>query len=193
MNEDGNQSSMRWSSTPSRQAARSRLATNSPIRPPALSYSERRQRQRETTQATEPIIQVRRMPFEVLATEKFRKDFLRQEYGVVCNVCERLWFKNNTTPATANHQAILEQLGIPLGDCHLCATCSTSIKNNRIPSLAAHNGFRYPPKPEGLPPLNLICKRLISPRIPYMQIRRLRRETATYIIVGQIINVPVDL
>jgi hypothetical protein len=49
-----------------------------------------------------------------------------------------------------------------------------------------------PQKPRGLPNLDPISERLISPRLPFMQIRRLRHE-GSYGIVGQVINVPVDV
>lgn len=52
--------------------------------------------------------------------------------------------------------------------------------------------LRYPPKPQELPPLDPIAERLISPRLPFMQIRRLRHE-GNYSIVGQVINIPVDV
>ena len=53
------------------------------------------------------------------------------------------------------------------------------------------NGYSYPEKPP-LPKLDPLTERLISPRIPYMTIRRLRYE-GSYGILGQIINVPVDV
>lgn len=41
--------------------------------------------------------------------------------------------------------------------------------------------------------MNFIEQRLISPRIPFMQIRRLRHVNGQYGIYGQIINVPVEV
>lgn len=58
--------------------------------------------------------------------------------------------------------------------------------------MSRSNEYEYPPKPSNLPELDPVSERLISPRIPYMQIRRLRRDDA-YGIVGQIINVPVEV
>ena len=58
--------------------------------------------------------------------------------------------------------------------------------------MSRSNGYEFPPKPTHLPELDLLTERLISPRIPYMQIRRLRRN-GCYGIVGQVINVPVDV
>ncbi|CAH4023153.1 unnamed protein product [Pieris brassicae] len=61
-----------------------------------------------------------------------------------------------------------------------------------MPALAKVNGFSYPDPPPGLPPLDPITERLISPRLPFLQVRRLRQDSS-YGIVGQVINVPVDV
>jgi hypothetical protein len=53
--------------------------------------------------------------------------------------------------------------------------------------MSRNNGHAYPPKPTHLPKLDPLTERLISPRIPYMQIRR----EGSYGIIGQVINVPV--
>ncbi len=47
--------------------------------------------------------------------------------------------------------------------------------------------------PTHLPKLNLVTERLVSPRIPFMQIRRLRHVHGQYGIYGQIINVPISI
>ena len=57
-----------------------------------------------------------------------------------------------------------------------CQTCRMSLKRGKIPTLAVANGFSYPDYPSHpcLPPLDPITERLISPRLPFMQTRRLR-------------------
>ncbi|GFW33824.1 helitron_like_N domain-containing protein [Trichonephila clavipes] len=47
--------------------------------------------------------------------------------------------------------------------------------------------------PAHLPTLDLVSERLISPRIPFMQIWRLRHVHGQFGILGQIINVPVSI
>ena len=59
--------------------------------------------------------------------------------------------------------------------------------------MSRSNGFKYPPYPTHLPKLDLISERLVSPRLPFMQLRRLRYIHGSTSIVGQIINVPVDI
>ena len=53
------------------------------------------------------------------------------------------------------------------------------------------NGFKYPDYPDypdHLPELNSVEERLISPRLPFLQIRRFRHY-GCYKMIGQIINV----
>lgn len=61
-----------------------------------------------------------------------------------------------------------------------------------MPPLAKVNRFSYLDPPPGLPLLDPISERLISPRLPFMQVRCLRHDFS-YGIVGQVINVPVDV
>jgi hypothetical protein len=67
----------------------------------------------------------------------------------------------------------------------LCGTSCKAFDANRCPHCRD-------PTAVGLPPLDSISARLISPRLPFIQIRRLRYE-GNYGIVGQVINVPVDV
>ncbi|GFV00018.1 uncharacterized protein TNCV_4056911 [Trichonephila clavipes] len=97
------------------------------------------------------------------ADKLFKTVFEANPFGLSCSVCDRLWFERDLKENA-----------------------------NKIPTLSRSNGFRYPPKPSGLPLLDPISIRLISPRLKFMQIRRLRYE-GNYGIVGQVINVPVDV
>ena len=63
----------------------------------------------------------------------------------------------------------------------------------KIPALSTYNGFWYPEISQNLPALDIVSQRLISPRIPFMQIRRLRHVHGQYGIYGQVINVSVDV
>lgn len=75
----------------------------------------------------------------------------------------------------------------------VCRSCHATFLRNSIPKLSVTNGFVYPPIPSFLPKLNPVSERLISPRIPFLQIRRLRHAHGQYGVVGQIINVPVEV
>jgi hypothetical protein len=50
-----------------------------------------------------------------------------------------------------------------------------------------------PHYPAHLPPLDCTSERLVNPRLPFMQIRRLRHQVGGYGISGQVINVPADV
>ena len=165
----------------------------------------------------------------------FHKKCINNSFGYACNVCDRLWFKNdlksfttdqaNTILATITNdetKTILAKILVCSGhfnydmsllsyifykihiygffqkprnvaEIKICSTCKTSVQKGKVPLLAAENGFKYPEKPAHLPKLNLIAERLISPRLPFMQIRRMRHVNGQFCITGQIINVPVSV
>jgi hypothetical protein len=74
-----------------------------------------------------------------------------------------------------------------------CKKCTTTLDRDQVSSLSSSNGFTYPPYPIHLPPLDCISERLVVPRLPFMQIRRMRHQMGRYDIVGQVINIPVDV
>ncbi|GFX27316.1 ATP-dependent DNA helicase [Trichonephila clavipes] len=129
------------------------------------------------------------------AHKEFKEKFINNSFGHVCSVCERLWFKEDLKYASIQHQEILNIIlpHVSNDKIALCNTCLNALNKNNIPIMAVYNGFKYPQFPSHLPPLDILSERLISPRIPFMQIRRLRHVNGQYGILGQIINVPVDV
>lgn len=128
---------------------------------------------------------------------QFNKQFIQNDFGYACKICNRLWFKSDLK--TLDEESF-EFIRTFLPDVHensiaVCSTCRTSIKIKSIPKMAAHNGFEYPTIPDNFRncPLDLVSERLVSPRIPFMQIRRLRHVHGQYGIYGQVINVPVEV
>lgn len=101
--------------------------------------------------------------------------------------------QKDLTSKSNQHKNILNIIlpPIPIEKVRLCATCSTSLNNEKNPMMSMYNGFKYPQIPVHLPSLDILSERLISPRIPFMQIRRLRHVNGQYGILGQVINVPV--
>ncbi|XP_074114915.1 uncharacterized protein LOC141537685 [Cotesia typhae] len=129
---------------------------------------------------------------------RFKSTFLDNDFGYACSVCDRLWFKNDLKPITPAQLEVISECFIKENRlmCReeyemVCKTCKRSLNNKSMPPLAKVNGFSYPDQPPGLPPLDPISERLISPRLPFMQVRRLRHDFS-YGIIGQVINVPVD-
>uniref|UniRef100_A0A0K8R5T5 Uncharacterized protein n=1 Tax=Ixodes ricinus TaxID=34613 RepID=A0A0K8R5T5_IXORI len=50
----------------------------------------------------------------------------------------------------------------------VCTTCKNFLVKQKIPLFSVTNGYRYPPMPPGLPVLNDVAERLLSPRIPFV-------------------------
>ncbi|CAH2098562.1 unnamed protein product [Euphydryas editha] len=130
---------------------------------------------------------------------RFKTTFLDNDFGYACSVCDRLWFKKELKHITSaqlevisewfnkeNRQLCREEYEM------VCRSCKDALNRKIMPFLAKVNGFLYPDQPAGLPPLDPISERLISPRLPFMQVRRLRHDLS-YGIIGQVINVPVDV
>lgn len=127
---------------------------------------------------------------------QFHKQFIQNGFGHACKICDRLWFKNDLKNLNDQSMEFVRTFlsNIYENSIAVCSTCRASIQIQSIPNMAVHNGFKYPAIPDNLLncPLDLVSGRLISPRIPFMQIRRLRRVHGQYGIYGQVINVPVE-
>lgn len=125
----------------------------------------------------------------------FTNKFLNNNFGSICRIFDRLWFENDLKqiPPAAISILTTEFPQMSFENLKVCQTCYVSVSLNRIPTLCVSNGFTYPPRPAFLPDLDIVTERLISPRIPFMQIRRLRHGQGQYGILGQIINVPVSV
>lgn len=127
------------------------------------------------------------------ATSLIYKKFAENKFGSACSVCDRLWFEKDLFKVKESHLSILQpEFGSSCQLFRLCRTCRDTLDRSRLPANSITNGFKYPDVPEELPPLNAVSARLISPRIPFMHIRRLRRDGG-YGILGQVINIPVDV
>ncbi|GFW62552.1 ATP-dependent DNA helicase [Trichonephila clavipes] len=73
-----------------------------------------------------------------------------------------------------------------------CSTCMHYIRLGNIPPLAVSNGFKYPEQPACLAALNDLEERLVSLRIPFMQIKECSYDRQLG-IKGTIVNVPITL
>ena len=86
---------------------------------------------------------------------------------------------------------VVRQIGwIP--ELQLCITCSQAVGKGKVPKLCLANGLDFPPIPEELKGLSQLEHRLVSARIPFMQLRELRPTTQLG-IRGNIVNVPIDI
>lgn len=96
-------------------------------------------------------------------------------------MCDRLWFVNDLKPLTqVGVSALIDNGSFESVDgFSVCQTCRSNLKQGKVPTMSKSNGFIFPKKPSGLPTLDVVTERLISPRIPFMQIRRLRFAAGT--------------
>lgn len=128
-----------------------------------------------------------------LATVHFRKIFMGNEVGISCDVCDGLWFRKDLKNIKQSHLLVLEPVyGDSLRSFMICASCQGNLNKQKMPPLSKSHRFAYPIKPDHLPNLNPISIRLISHGLLFMAIRHLR-QYGNYKILGQIINVPVDV
>lgn len=72
-----------------------------------------------------------------------------------------------------------------------CETCRRTISAGKIPKLALKNGFKYPDLPTEVTQLTNLEERLVSLRIPFMQVRCLGRDRQ-YGLKGNVVNVSND-
>ena len=79
-----------------------------------------------------------------------------------------------------------------IADLQLCITCSNAVAKGKVPKLCLANGLDFPPIPDELKGLSQLEHRLVSARIPFMQLRELRPTTQLG-IRGNIVNVPIDI
>ena len=114
----------------------------------------------------------------------------------VCTCCHQTWFrkgvcmlKNINLPTSSR---LYCTIFISVNDEEwICHTCIGAIRDGRVPKLSVANGMKWPDKPPELE-LHQLEERLVSLRIPFMQIRELPRG-GQYSLKGNVINVPVDI
>ncbi|GFU89137.1 uncharacterized protein TNCV_2895851 [Trichonephila clavipes] len=70
-----------------------------------------------------------------------------------------------------------------------CYNCRQSLNRKSIRNLSKYNGIVYPEIPGHLSTLDLVSERLISPRIPFKQIGRLRHVLGQFGILGEWVTI----
>ena len=114
----------------------------------------------------------------------------------ICTCCHQTWFrkgvcmlKNNNLPNSS--RLYLTKFTSVNDEEWICHTCMGALRDGKVPKLSVANGMKWPDKPPELD-LHQLEERLISLRIPFMQIRELPRG-GQYSLKGNVINVPVDI
>lgn len=119
----------------------------------------------------------------------------------VCTCCDQLWYKSSVTKCNPTlYESCLKDI---LNSCltgvksiddteWICSTCHSNLKSGKMPSCAKANKTNFPEIHETLKSLTLLEERLISPRIPFMQVRELP-SGGQLSIHGNVMNVPSDV
>ena len=134
------------------------------------------------------------------ATELFHKNIsVGPEY--ICTCCDQLWYRSSVTECNVSlyKYCSKEILNLCLTGLKsidntewICGTCHSNLKVGKLPSCAKANKMTFPEKPEVLKDLTPLEERLISPRIPFMQVRELP-SGGQLSIHGNVVNVPADV
>ncbi|KAJ8049089.1 hypothetical protein HOLleu_01670 [Holothuria leucospilota] len=127
-------------------------------------------------------------PIEPIATDydvckQQFQDAIKQGPSFVCTAYLQTWFRHSVVQLKL--LKVSDDITTLLAKCWIgyismyekewiCRTCVKHIKKGQIPRLSIVNNCHFPPKP---PELNIhpLEERLLSPRIPFMQIRELPR------------------
>ncbi|KAK3931236.1 hypothetical protein KUF71_025380, partial [Frankliniella fusca] len=104
----------------------------------------------------------------------------REMPTVICTCCAQLFFKKSTVhELTLKIDKSLRISDVCIYRSHLqenesgnvCSTCANHLKKGKVPHFAVVNGLLFEPLPEELTGLTTLEERLVSARIPFMQIR----------------------
>ena len=119
----------------------------------------------------------------------------------VCTCCDQLWYKSSVTKYTASKysnkcpKSLLEECISNTRSVDnsqwICCTWHSNLIEGKLPACSKANKMHFPKKPDCLN-LTPLEERLISPRIPFMQIRELPRG-GQLSIHGNVVNVPADV
>ena len=119
----------------------------------------------------------------------------------ICTCCDQLWYRSSVTKCNASlYQSCSREI---LNSCltglksiddteWICGTCHSNLKAGKLPTCAKANKMTFPEKPDVLKDLTPLEERLISPRIPFMQVRELP-SGGQLSIHGNVVNVPADV
>ena len=134
------------------------------------------------------------------ATELFHQNIsVGPEY--ICTCCDQLWYRSSVSKCnpTLYQSCTKEILDLRLTGLKsidntewICGTCHSNLKGGKLPTCAKANKITFPEKPDVLKDLTPLEERLISPRIPFMQVRELP-SGGQLSIHGNVVNVRADV
>ena len=116
----------------------------------------------------------------------------------VCSCCTQTFFQHSVSDVAKVQKATLKQMQKYLtGICSVnnkewvCRSCVKAAAKGNVPQFWVNNGLKFPDKPEELN-LSDLEERLVSPRLPFMQLREMPRGGQVN-LKGNIVNVPADV
>ncbi len=142
-----------------------------------------------------------RSPTSIPKTIEFFHENINVGPEYICTYCDQLWYRSSVTQCNAslykscsNEILALCLTGLKSIDNTewICSTCHSNLKAGKLPTCAKANKMTFPEKPDVLKDLTPLEERLISPRIPFMQVRELPRG-GQLSIHGNVVNVPADV
>ena len=113
----------------------------------------------------------------------------------ICTCCDQLWYRSSVIKcgmskySTTCSQSLLDKC--ITGTKRICSTCHSNLSEGKLPACSKANKMQFPVKLDCLY-LTPLEERLISPRIPFMQIRELPRG-GQLSIHNNVVNVPADV
>lgn len=129
--------------------------------------------------------------------DKFISDFHRLvSFGpdYVCSCCTQTFFRHNvrkTDNMSLEARKFCNDIWSVDGCEWVCLTCWKAMKKGKVPMFWLHNGLKFPEKPKELELSNLE-ERLVSPRLPFMQLHAMPRG-GQLSLRGNVVNVPADV
>lgn len=118
----------------------------------------------------------------------------------ICTCCDQLWFRNSVQHCNCDKYDLCSPNMIKLcitsvksveNSEWICKSCHSSLLAGKLPVFSKANGMGFPEKPDILN-LSALEERMVSPRIPFMQLRELPRG-GQLSIHGNVVNVPADV
>ena len=135
------------------------------------------------------------------AIDLFHKNISSVGPEYICTCCDQLWYRSSVSKCNASlYQSCSREIldlcltGLKsIDDTEwICGTCHSNLKAGKLPTCAKANKMTFPERPDVLKDLTPLEERLISPRIPFMQVRELPSE-GQLSIHGNVVNVPADV
>lgn len=133
------------------------------------------------------------------ALSVFNKATQDQNPSLFCYVCQQTWFEKSlqrVVPGSSFEENAIRLVGEDilhqklLNDVLICSQCHTHILADKVPPFAPTN-ISFPELPEELKGLNQLEEMLISPRLQFMTIHKLKPGNQRS-LKGGVVNVPAN-